>query len=75
MKKIHAKLYEIECKCLSCSATYKITSVTSQNISIEICANCNPFYTKESFRELRIGQVEKYRQRNEKTTSIKTNKN
>lgn len=31
-------------KCLNCKSVYNMGS-TAENISLEICANCHPFYT------------------------------
>jgi len=40
---IHPKTQKATITC-GCGATYEVLS-TKQNIRVEICANCHPFYT------------------------------
>jgi len=60
-KDIHPKYYpKAKTKCV-CGATFEISS-TKQEIGVEICSQCHPFYTgKEKIIE--TGQVEKFRKR------------
>jgi large subunit ribosomal protein L31 len=60
-KDIHPKYYpKAKIKCV-CGATFEIGS-TKENIEVEICSQCHPFYTgKEKIIE--TGQVEKFKKR------------
>jgi ribosomal protein L31 len=42
-------------------------SISPQQLRIESCSNCNPFYTGTSASEVKVGAVEKFRQRVQKT--------
>jgi len=43
-KDIHPEYYENATITCACDATYEIGS-TEKEISVELCANCHPFYT------------------------------
>ena len=60
-KDIHPKYYPYaKVKC-ACGATFEIGS-TKENIEVEICSACHPFYTGKE-RIIETGQVEKFRKR------------
>ena len=40
---IHPKYYDVEARC-ACGATWKTRS-TKQELHLEICSNCHPFFT------------------------------
>ncbi len=60
-KDIHPKYYpKAKIKCV-CGANFEISS-TKQEMEVEICSQCHPFYTgKEKIIE--TGQVERFRKR------------
>ena len=62
-KEIHFPLTEISFYCINCSREYKTSSTSSQDIRIESCSNCNPFYTGVSASKVKVGEVEKYRRK------------
>ena len=62
-KNTHLPVHQIIYCCISCDNEYQTTSTSSQNIRIESCSNCNPFYTGTSASEVKFGAVEKFRQR------------
>ena len=66
-KKTHLPTHEIIIDCISCNQEYQTTSTSSQNLKVESCSNCNPFYTGSSASEIKVGAVEKFRQRVQKT--------
>lgn len=66
-KNIHLKSYDTVHKCISCNSEYKSVSISPQQLRIESCSNCNPFYTGTSASEVKVGAVEKFRQRVQKT--------
>ena len=41
---IHPKYTEITVTC-SCGNTFKTRSTLGQNLEVEVCSNCHPFYT------------------------------
>ncbi len=59
-KKIQPKLHEVTFKCASCGSEYKILSTIKQdNVSIDVCSNCHPFY-KGSLQNQKVkGRAEK----------------
>ncbi|HOX40705.1 MAG TPA: 50S ribosomal protein L31 [bacterium] len=48
----------------ACGATYSVGS-TQENIHVEICSNCHPFYTGKQKLVDTAGRVDKYRARME----------
>ena len=56
---IHPKFFEATVEC-SCGAVFKVGS-TLKNLSVDICAQCHPFYTGE-FKILDTeGRVERFK--------------
>lgn len=60
-KEIHPKYEETEIKC-SCGNKIK-TKSTVQNLHIEICSNCHPFYTKKQKIIDSAGRVDKFKKK------------
>ena len=58
---IHPEYQATTIKC-ACGATFE-TGSTKQNISVEICSNCHPFYTGKQKLVDTGGRVEKFRKR------------
>ncbi|GIW47126.1 MAG: 50S ribosomal protein L31 [Deltaproteobacteria bacterium] len=59
---IHPEYKEVIITC-ACGAVYKTRSTRTENFTVEICANCHPFYTgKERITESK-GRVERFRRR------------
>jgi large subunit ribosomal protein L31 len=56
--KIHPKLFEIDARC-ACGATWK-THSTKQELHLEICNNCHPFYTGRQKIVDAEGRVERF---------------
>ena len=65
-KNVHLPIHQIIFHCISCNQEYQNTSTSAQNLRIESCSNCNPFYTGTSASEIKVGAVEKFRQRAQK---------
>ena len=59
--KTHPKLYATTVRC-ACGNTFE-TLATQENMRVEICSACHPFYTGKQRVVAREGQVEKFRQR------------
>jgi len=64
-KDIHPAYYpEAAIKC-ACGKTYKVGSA-KENIEVDICANCHPFYTGQEKLIDAAGRVERFRAKREK---------
>jgi len=64
-KDIHPKYYPKAKVTCACGNSFEVGSALEQ-IAIEICSQCHPFYTGKE-RIIETGQVEKFRARMEKT--------
>lgn len=61
-KDIHPKYYkDTNVKC-SCGNSFRVGS-TKENIEVEVCSFCHPFYTGDEKGKMRGSQVEKFRER------------
>ena len=60
-KDIHPKYVETTITC-ACGNVVR-TKSTVENLRVEICANCHPFYTGKQKLVDTAGMVEKYRKR------------
>jgi len=59
---IHPNYTPVNVTC-SCGNTFETGSTAGKDLSIEVCAQCHPFYTGKQ-RELdTAGQVDKFRRR------------
>lgn len=55
---IHPDFKDATITC-ACGATFK-TKSTKDNIDVEICSECHPFYTKTQGKVKRAGNIEKF---------------
>ena len=55
---IHPKYYEVEARC-ACGNTWKTRS-TKQELHLEICSNCHPFFTGRQKHIDTEGRVERF---------------
>ncbi len=61
-KDIHPKYFEkAKIRC-SCGAVFELGS-TQENMEIEICSKCHPFYTGKERSSEQVGRVQKFKQR------------
>ena len=59
MKKgIHPEYIDATVTC-ACGETFK-TKSTKDNITVEVCSKCHPFYTGQQNRISRAGRVDKF---------------
>jgi large subunit ribosomal protein L31 len=58
---IHPKYQQVQVSC-SCGATWK-TGSTVEEIKLDICSNCHPFYTGTQRLIDTAGRVDKFRKR------------
>jgi len=59
---IHPKYNEIEIVC-SCGNTFKTRSTYTENLHIEVCSKCHPFYTGKQKMLDTAGRVDKFRRK------------
>jgi len=59
---IHPKYQEITVSC-SCGNTFTTGSTQGENMSIEVCSQCHPFYTGKQKTLDTAGQVDKFNKR------------
>ena len=65
-EKIHPKYYDTTITCICGNVVH--TRSTKQNIRVEICSSCHPFFTgKQKFMDS-AGRVEKFQKRYAKKT-------
>ncbi len=57
-KNIHPKSYNTTVTC-ACGNTFETVS-TVENIQVEVCSKCHPFYTGKQNLSSKKGQVEKF---------------
>ena len=57
-KNIHPNYVEATVTC-ACGNTFK-TKSTVENINVEVCSKCHPFYTGTQNTNTRRGQVDKF---------------
>lgn len=70
---IHPTTHEVDVLC-SCGNTFKTDSTISEDeIRVEICSKCHPFYTGEK-RILKTGAVDKFYARQKKMEELAKNK-
>ncbi len=55
---IHPKYYDVEARC-ACGATWQTRS-TKQELHLEICSNCHPFFTGRQKLVDTEGRVERF---------------
>ncbi len=59
-KEIHPKYIEATVTCNGCNTTFKTRS-TTQEIMVEICSNCHPFYTGKQKLVDVAGRVDRFK--------------
>jgi large subunit ribosomal protein L31 len=59
---IHPKYTEITVTC-SCGNTFKTRSTLGENLEVEVCSNCHPFYTGKQKIVDSGGRVDRFRKK------------
>lgn len=59
-KDIHPEYKEVEVTC-SCGNKFKTGSTKCENIQVEICSECHPFYTGKQKLVDTAGRIDKFR--------------
>lgn len=68
-KDIHPELKETTIEC-ACGKTFEVQS-TKEDMEVEICSNCHPFYTGKEKIVDKMGRVEKFKQKMRKAEEEK----
>ena len=61
-KEIHPEYHEAKVTCSSCGNTFEVGS-TKDEIKVEVCSECHPFYTGRQRSAERGGRVEKFKKK------------
>lgn len=61
-EKIHLESKEVKVTCTTCNKKHKILS-TTDNIKVDICSGCHPFYTGKQTSGAKKGRIDKFNQR------------
>ncbi|MDO5018208.1 50S ribosomal protein L31 [Lagierella sp.] len=59
---IHPEYHEATVTCTTCGNTFT-TGSTKEEIKVEVCSNCHPFYTGRQRSAERGGRVEKFKEK------------
>ena len=57
-KDIHPKYVKSKVTC-SCGETFEVESL-KEDIRVEVCSKCHPFYTNQQSRKTHTGRVDKF---------------
>ena len=58
-KEIHPKINKVQVKCTTCGNEFEASSVVDE-IKIDICSNCHPFYTGKQTSGSKAGRIDKF---------------
>ncbi len=61
-KEIHPKYFDKAKISCACGAVFEVGS-TLENIEVESCSQCHPFYTGKERGSDRVGRVQKFKER------------
>ncbi len=64
-KDLHPKMQKVSISCTTCSNSFELKS-TIEEIKIDICSNCHPFYTGKQTSGTKAGRIDKFNKRMEK---------
>jgi large subunit ribosomal protein L31 len=59
---IHPQYAEINVNC-NCGSTFKTRSTVGQDLNLDVCAACHPFYTGKQKLVDTAGRVDKFRKK------------
>lgn len=61
-KDIHPHYFKVTAVCISCGATFE-TGSTVEDLRVDTCAKCHPFYTGEQKFAQSAGRVDRFNKR------------
>jgi large subunit ribosomal protein L31 len=65
----HPKYYQANVTCASCGAQFTVGS-TQQELRVDICSSCHPFYPGKQTIVATAGQVERFQKRLERSAKL-----
>lgn len=65
-KDIHPAYHHCKVTCISCGATFESGSTMGEEIKVETCSNCHPFYTGKQRSVATDGRIDKFNKKLEK---------
>lgn len=65
-KDIHPTYHHCKVTCISCGATFESGSTMGEEIKVETCSNCHPFYTGKQRSVSTDGRIDKFNKKLEK---------
>ncbi|WP_342268824.1 50S ribosomal protein L31 [Spiroplasma endosymbiont of Aspidapion aeneum] len=69
-KDIHPKIFDAKFICTVCASEFSALSTKSDELRVDTCAKCHPFYTgKQNFSNTE-GRVEKFKEKYAKQAAI-----
>ena len=63
---IHPTYHHCKATCISCGATFESGSTMGDEIKVETCSNCHPFYTGKQRSVSSDGRIDKFNKKLEK---------
>jgi large subunit ribosomal protein L31 len=66
--KTHPKYFEARVHCGTCGSEFTVGS-TREELRVDVCANCHPFYTGKQLIMDTAGQVERFQRRLERAAT------
>ncbi len=64
-KELHPNQNKVEVTCTTCGNKFEMKT-TSDDIKVDVCSNCHPFYTGKQTSGAKAGRIDKFNQRMEK---------
>ncbi len=61
-KEVHPKLYDSVVKCY-CGNQFETKSTVGEEINVEICSNCHPFYTGQQRFVDSAGRIDRFKKK------------
>ena len=65
----HPKYFQANVSCASCGTQFTVGS-TQQDLRLDICSSCHPFYTGKQTIVDTAGQVERFQKRLERSAKL-----
>ncbi len=66
---IHPNYYQAKVSCASCGTEFTVGS-TKEELRVDICSSCHPFYTGKQTIVDTAGQVERFQKRLERSAKL-----
>ncbi len=61
-KDLHPNVNVVEVTCTTCGNKFEVKT-TAEDVKVDVCANCHPFYTGKQTTGAKAGRIDKFNQR------------